>query len=107
MADGNDPDPLLLPDVGYPPQKVAVVYSDGITSFTPGIETVKFYLSRLEPNFISTEPSKVIVTAQVIMPLNGFLMSVSFLQHVVATMVESGTVTQARVDQITAGRYKK
>jgi hypothetical protein len=107
MADGPSPEPLLTPDPGYPPQEVVTIYADGITSFTPGAEIVKFYFSRLDPNFVVSEPNKVVVTGQVIMPLAGFVTSVSFLQRVLSNLIDSGIITQEKIDQINAGRYKK
>jgi len=103
MADEPRSDLGLLPEPGYPSQEMVTIYADAVTSFTPGSQTIKFHLARLESNFVATEPNKVAVIGQIIMPLAGFLHTVKFFEMVVSNLLSSGTLTQDQIDQMLAG----
>jgi hypothetical protein len=89
-----------IPAPGYPPVEFVSIYADGVTSVLPGIHTVKFYISRDEPNYVVTEPNKATVVAQVVMPISGFVQTVSFFQTVIKNMETSGTLSPDILEQI-------
>jgi hypothetical protein len=60
----DEPSAPIIPKPGYPPLEVPTIYADGVTSFFPGNQTIKFYLSRLEPNFDVSHPNNTQVCAQ-------------------------------------------
>jgi hypothetical protein len=103
MEDEPSPAPGNIPEPGYPPQEFVTIYADGVTSFTPGAQTVKFHLARFESNFVATQPPKVAVIGQLIMPLAGFLHTAKFFESVVSTFLSNGTLTQSQIDQMLAG----
>jgi capsule polysaccharide modification protein KpsS len=101
MADQQKATESSLPEAGYPRQDVITIFADGVTSYSPTAQTVRFYLSRLEPNFIVSEPNKVVVIGQVIMPLAGFIHTAEFFKKAVLNLLSNGTITQEQINAIT------
>jgi hypothetical protein len=108
MADESNPaqppvPQVLVPTPGHPSEDVFTIYCDGVTSFSPGPQTVRFYLSRLDPNFTINHPVKVAVIAQIIMPLAGFLSTAKFFQAAVNNL----GMTQEQIDEMIVGPAPK
>jgi hypothetical protein len=100
MSTGGQFEPGTVPDAGYPSPSVETIYADGVTSLQPGNQTIRFYLTRLEPNFIASQPSKPVVVGQIVMPVGGFVHSLVFFNKVLENMVRDGRVTQEFIDEI-------
>jgi hypothetical protein len=103
MADDPSAGMGIIPEPGYPPQEVVTLYADGVTSFTPGQQTIRFHLARMESNFVATEPSKLVVVGQIIMPLASFLHTAKFFESIVSSLLSNGTLTQDQIDEMLAG----
>ena len=84
----------------YPNESIPTIFSDGVSSAQNGIEVVRFYLSRFDPNTSGSGPMQNEPVAQVIMPVSGFVQTVNFLSKMLSRLEESGTVapeTKARI----------
>jgi len=86
---------------GTPGPNFPLVYADNVLNVAPGEDTVKFYLSRIEPNFMVTETYR----NQAVMPLGGFVSTALFFGDVLKQMLETGLITQDYLDNLhkTAG----
>ena len=100
--------PETLPIQGdFPPPDFPNLYADGVSSFAPAPQTVKFILSRVEPHLQAQDRSLVQPFAQVVMPMGGFLQTVAFFQSAVTNMMAQGIVTQQMWDEAQANAVAK
>jgi hypothetical protein len=93
---------LPAPD-DFPSPMLPMVYSDGVSTFQPGPEVVKFYLSRLEPHLRAEASSLTQPVVQVAMSVTGFLQMVAFFNKVTANMLERGVVSPQQVEAAKSG----
>ncbi len=93
---------LPAPD-DFPSPMLPMIYSDGVSTFQPGPEVVKFYLSRLEPHLRAEAASLTQPVVQVAMSVTGFLQMVAFFNKVTANMLERGVVSQHQVEAAKSG----
>lgn len=75
------------------------MFADGVlnTSISPSV--ARFYLFRFEPSFGGNNAYRQTPVAQVAMTVDGFIAAALFLERQLAQMVQSGLVTQQRVDE--------
>lgn len=73
-------------------------FVDGVMSISHAPGIVKIYLSRYEPDIYASGQSKAVPTAQVIMPLVGFLATFAFFENQVGVLLKNGTIRQEDVD---------
>lgn len=86
----------------YPPDGFPVIFSDGVQSCAGGSETVRFYLSRFNPDIMAVAGAETATVCQIVMSTSGFIGSVLFLQKRLADMVKSGAIPQHQIDAIQA-----
>ena len=93
---------LPAPD-DFPSPMLPMIYSDGVSTFQPGPEVVKFYLSRLEPHLRAEAASLTQPVVQVAMSVTGFLQMVAFFNKVTTNMLERGVISAQQVDAAKSG----
>jgi hypothetical protein len=99
----NAPDLTMgRPATEFPGSTFPTAFADGVLSFVPSPQLVKFYLYRLDPNMFGRGGSVPNPFAQVIMPMAGFLQSTVFLQQQIERMIAHGTITQKQLDDAKA-----
>jgi hypothetical protein len=64
---------------GLPPPGTPVAFADGVTNFSQNKHVVKFYLYRTDPDVGGVGPAQNNIVAQVVMPVDGFVQTVLFL----------------------------
>jgi hypothetical protein len=97
----DTPKPTPLPE-GHPGQHFPTVYAEGTlsTSWKNGI--AKFYLYRLDPNFLAGKDSGFLPVAQVILPIEGFAATAIFFRHQLKRMVDAGAISAEEVARLEA-----
>jgi hypothetical protein len=86
---------------GFPPEDLPTIFADFVSNFAPLASTARFYLVRTEPDVSGVNAYKNVPVAQIIMPLDGFVATVLFLNHALEGLVKLGTVRQETVDAVT------
>jgi hypothetical protein len=107
----GDEDPFPVSDqLGSAIQTVKVVqdcpvlFADGVISqwYSPG-GVSKFYLARLDPNPQAVGDPKEVPVLQVVMPTDGFVAMVAFLESRIRAMMRAGVVSE---EQLAKAREK-
>lgn len=93
-------DTLVVPKYAFNP--VPTLYADGIANVATGPGTVRTYLIRFDPSLMEHTDASPTVTAQLIMPTNGFLMIATFFEAQIKSMLASGQITQQTLDEVRA-----
>jgi hypothetical protein len=90
----------VIPTVRIAPE-IPVIFADGVLSHAFGPDVSKFYFYRTDsaPDG-SNSPNVNVPIAQIVMPADGFVRMVLFLQHRIKMMVEAGALKQSLVDEI-------
>jgi hypothetical protein len=94
------PPPHLIPATGFPPENMPTAFADGVANIAPSLTTVKFYLYRTDPDISGAPRYRNAIVAQVVMPIDGFVASVAFLNRSVSRLVEQGALNKEQVDAI-------
>lgn len=84
------------PSVYDIPDSIPTLFSDGILNLANSSSIVKFYLGRLDPQSDGTH--RTVACGQVVMPLEGFVNSIAFVERMVAKLVSEGIISQAALD---------
>jgi hypothetical protein len=92
----------FTPAAGFPPANLPTLYADGIASIAPGLHVVKFYFARVASETSGTNQYANQVVCQVIMPIDGFVASIVFLDHVLKNMVENKAIDGTIVENARA-----
>jgi hypothetical protein len=79
--------------------EIPVIFADNIAShaWTPNLS--KFYFVRIDSDPFATSPNTQNFVAQIVMPNDGFVRMVAFLEHRLKMMVDSQAVAQDAVDE--------
>jgi len=85
---------------GFPPANFPTVFADGVISMSNSASVVKFYLARVEPNFVGDNTNQVQAFAQVIMPIDGFATMFVFFEAQLRNLVQNGAVTEQRLAEL-------
>jgi hypothetical protein len=83
----------------YPVPTFPTAFADTVTSLANSPATVKFFLARFEPDLHGGGTTKVQPFAQVVMPMDGFLAAFCFFENRIKLFIESGHITQAKLDE--------
>jgi hypothetical protein len=78
---------------------IPVVFADAVASQAWTANLSKFYFSRTDSDPRAQAPNTEVYVAQIVMPNNGFVMAVAFLEHRMKMMVEAGVISQELVDK--------
>jgi hypothetical protein len=82
-----------------------VIFADGALSQVFGAGVAKFFLYRIDPDpNVATSPTPS-VTAQIIMPVEGFAAMVHFFQHRLQLMVEANAISKEALEKIRGVTY--
>lgn len=90
----------LIPATGFPPQEVLTVFADGVANIAPSQNMIKFYLYRTDPDISGASRYRNSISAQIVMPMDGFISSVAFLHTALARLVAQGILKKELVDSI-------
>jgi hypothetical protein len=82
-----------------------VIFADGALSQVFGAGIAKFFLYRIDPDPNAASPATPSVTAQIIMPAEGFAAMVHFFQHRLQLMVEAKAISKEALDRIRSVTY--
>ena len=85
---------------GFPPANFPTVYADGVQSIAYGPSVIKFYLSRIEPNFAGDGTNQLQAFAQIIMPIDGFGSMFVFFEAQLRLLVQNGVITEQRLGEL-------
>jgi hypothetical protein len=100
MADNQPKLPPLQPPTGeFPETNFPVVFVDGAWSLVNNSHIVKIYLARLDPNYAGTGVSKANPAVQLVLPIDGFVNLVAFLDAQLGTLIARGTVTNEQLEK--------
>jgi hypothetical protein len=99
-AEAQPPPPSFTPAAGFPPVGLPTVFADLLLNVSPTPTTVRFYLGRNEPDVGGVNRFRNVPVAQIVMPTDGFVGMVVFLQGALETFVNSGAISQELVDAL-------
>jgi hypothetical protein len=88
-----------VPDT-FPPFAFPTVFADGVLNATISPAVVKFYLYRSEPSLKGDNQFQTQPVSQIVMPLEGFTAALQYLTLHLESLIQSGYITQARVNEI-------
>lgn len=88
----------LYPDVATP-----TIYADSVANLARTDHVVKFYLARLDPDGGVDNGNRRAIAAQVVMPMNAFIETAAFFEHVLQDLVAHGTIPKELVEKVRKG----
>jgi|ERR1700730_17101300 len=89
--------------VRYPPPNFPFVFADNVSNFAYGQSLVRLFLVRNDPSFdAGAVEARTQPIAQLVMPIEGFVATTLFFDHILSILVSENVVTQARVDELRA-----
>jgi hypothetical protein len=96
---------INVPDVDHQPEEFPspgfpVIYADGVISATRTDHNVKVYLFRSDPHPFAEGGANAMPTAQVVMPLDGFVNAATFFVQTLVKLVEEKKVPTEALSQI-------
>ena len=92
----TEPSPVQFPPLGFP-----LIYADDVANLSKAEHVIKFYITRDDPSILGqTRVAQRAPTAQIVMPVDGFIRAVLFLNHSLNVMVSENLITQAEIDRI-------
>jgi hypothetical protein len=97
---GSSAPATLIPATGFPPPGTAVAFADGVSSMAHGTSVVKFYLFRTDPDVAGSGSSQNNIVGQIVMPVDGFVLSAVFLYKSIELLISKQLISQLRVDEI-------
>jgi hypothetical protein len=112
MTDQPAPGPPSLPTIamtarptpsGHPSMDVPTLFCDGIVNLAPSAQVARFYLFRTDPDTAGQQSSQNQVIAQIVMPLEAFVVTSVFFSRALQQMIASGLVAQEHVNELNAG----
>lgn len=87
----------------YPPPNFPLLFADNVSNFAYGQSLVRLYLVRNDPSFNEgTVEARSQPIVQLVMPIEGFVATALFFDHVLSTMVAENVINQARIDELRA-----
>lgn len=87
----------------YPPANFPTLFTDGISNASYGQSIVRLYLARGDPSFSEgTIEARTQPIAQLIMPLDGFVVTALFFERLLSRLIAGHVVNQARIDELRA-----
>jgi hypothetical protein len=92
------------PSDEYPGIEIPTIFADGVMNLANSPHVMKFYLFRLDPSAKDMQKAQARVCAQIVLPMNGFLNMVAFLERAVEGLRAQGIVTE---EDISAARDGK
>ena len=88
---------------------VPKIFCDGVVNVAPSAQDVRFYLYRTDRDSADGQTlqpqqpmSKNQIIAQIIMPLDAYIQTAVFFNRALEALVDSGMVTQERINDIGA-----
>lgn len=88
------------PNTEFPPSTMPTAYAEGASSYIRGEGVVKFYLYRTDSNMFGRGGYVSNPFVQVVMPNEGFVRTVALFQRAVNSLIQSGHITQAQIDDM-------
>ena len=82
---------------GFPPSDFPVFFADGVRSISWSAHVVKIYFARSDPHFTGSGESHQMPHLQLVIPLDGFLGTIEFLNRVVTRLKNDGLITPQQV----------
>jgi hypothetical protein len=90
----------LILAAGLPPPGTPVAFADGVTNLAHSNNVVKFYLYRTDPDVSNAGPAKNNIVGQIVMPIDGFIRTLLFLNTGIDMLVANGAITTTELDKI-------
>jgi len=89
----------------FPAPNFPTVFCDGVQSLANSATVVKLFLSRFDPDMWGGGDSRMQPIAQVVMPMEAFIVTAAFFDQRIKLWLEQGLIRQDYVDQVrrTAG----
>ena len=83
---------------------IPTIFCDGILNLANNKNIVKFYLARLDPSLQIDEQANTVIVGQVIMPMDAFIETFTFMEYWVSKIMRDGIIS---ADQIDSSRRKR
>jgi hypothetical protein len=85
----------------YPPPNFPLLFADNVSNFAYGQSLIRLFFVRNDPSFnVGTDQARSQPIAQLVMPIDGFVATALFFEHVLSLLVSENVLSQARVDEL-------
>lgn len=101
MASENGVKTITDVVANFPTSQIPSIYADTVVSAARdigGLNTMKFYFLRVDPNPSGSGPVSPVPCLQVVMPVTGFAHMVVFLNDQLEKLIQRGTLNREFVD---------
>ena len=87
----------------YPPPDFPLLFADNVSNFAYGQSLIRLYFVRNDPSFSAgTNEAKTQPVVQLVMPIDGFVATTLFFEHVLSVLISEKVLSQAHVDELRA-----